>query len=148
MVMFRLYFPHTDEAYVQQKTKKVKTVYISNLNYKIDEEDLTGIFGKYGRVDDVMVMMKPGGKLRMGMAFVRMRTHESALKAIEGLNGKVIDGRTVKAIIAREDQAPRPKHITKDQGHPSKESRRERPAKAAKKNLKKNRFKEFLKSRK
>lgn len=131
---------------MEQKSKKVKTVYVSNLNYKIDEDDLKGIFGKFGRVDDVMIMMKPGGKLRMGMAFVRMSSHGAALKAIEGLDGKVIDGRTIKVVIAREDQAPRPKHIEgrKDSVRAPKEKSSEKKSRRGKRDS----FKDFLKTRK
>ena len=127
--------------------KPVKTVYISNLNYKIDEEDLVGIFGKFGKVHDVMIMMKPGGKLKKGMAFVRMASHASALKAVEALNGKTIDGRVAKAVLAKEDQKLRPKY--RDNAEKTKpEDKKSTPRAHKSIKQKKTAFKDFLKSRK
>ena len=91
---------------------KGKTVYIGNLNYKIREKDLIGIFSKFGKVKFVNLLKNPGSDQSKGIAFVEMLKESDAFKAIETLNGKIMDGRTVKVSEAEENNPPTQKKFS------------------------------------
>ena len=82
------------------KNKPSTTVYISNLSYKRDRNGLRSLFSRYGTIKSIKIIVEPETNQSRGMAFVEMESLIEAAKAIEGLNGKVIDGRTVKANYA------------------------------------------------
>ncbi|MFG1481784.1 RNA-binding protein [Halobacteriovorax sp. HFRX-2_2] len=81
----------------------MKTVYIGNLNYKITSEQLKGIFSRYGRVQDVNLLTIPGTQKSKGIAFIKMQNDQMAQKAVDGLDGSMLDGRTVKVSIAKDN---------------------------------------------
>lgn len=84
--------------------KATKTLYIGNLRYKRDEESLKGQFSKYGRVLWVKLVKKPGKEdHNTGIAFMEMQTAAQAQEIIKKVNGKIVDGRTIKISIAEED---------------------------------------------
>ncbi len=72
------------------------TIYIGNLNYNITERDIFGIFGQFGKVQEVKMIKIPNTDKHRGIAFVDMCDNRDVPKAINGLDGKVIDGRTAK----------------------------------------------------
>lgn len=76
---------------------KSSTVYISNLSYERDRNGLKSMFSRFGIIKNIKIVVEPSTNQSRGMAFVEMATVEQALKAIEALNQKVFDGRTVKA---------------------------------------------------
>lgn len=76
------------------------TIYIGNLRYKRDEEGIQKLFEKYGKVEYVDLVKDPKTKLSKGIAFVRMPVRKQALYAIDKLNGREIDGRTLKVSVA------------------------------------------------
>lgn len=88
----------------------VKTLYISNLNYKISEKDLVGIFRKFGKINTVFIPTKDNGVHKKGIAFIQMNKAEDAQKAAKALHETILDGRTIKVVIAREDKKFKPKH--------------------------------------
>jgi RNA recognition motif-containing protein len=77
-------------------TTKNSTVYISNLSYERDRNGIKSMFSKFGIIKDIKIIVEPKTNQSRGMAFVEMATVEEAKKAIEGLQGKIVDGRTVK----------------------------------------------------
>lgn len=79
------------------KIKPNATVYISNLSYDRDRDGLKILFKRYGTIKAIKIIVDPKTNESKGMAFVEMGSPEEATKAVEGLDGKVIDGRTVKA---------------------------------------------------
>jgi len=82
------------------KNKASNTVYISNLSYERDRNGLRSLFAPYGTIKNIKIIVEPATKQSRGMAFVEMASIAEATKAIEGLNGKMIDGRTAKANYA------------------------------------------------
>lgn len=80
--------------------KNAEMIYIGNLNYKIKEKDLVGIFGRYGKVGHVKLVIDLKTKRSKGIAFVEMFDRDDAVKAIAALNGKTIDGRVAKVSMA------------------------------------------------
>jgi RNA recognition motif-containing protein len=70
-------------------------IYVGNLSYKVDENDLRNIFEEYGIVSSVRIIKdKYTGKSK-GFAFVEMTDNNKANKAIEELNGGELDNRKV-----------------------------------------------------
>ena len=82
------------------KNKPSDTVYISNLNYKRDRNGLKNLFSRYGKILSIKIIVEPSTEQSRGMAFVKMGSVKEATDAIAGLNGQVIDGRTIKANFA------------------------------------------------
>lgn len=83
-----------------EKNKPSNTVYISNLSYKRDRNGLKTLFSRYGIIKHIKIIVEPQTNQSRGMAFVEMGSVKEATSAIEGLDGEVIDGRTVKANYA------------------------------------------------
>lgn len=93
------------------------TVYISNLSYNRDRNGLKSIFSKFGPIKQIKIVVEPTTNQSRGMAFVEMGSSQDAKKAIEGLNGQILDGRTVKANWAKPlktSNAPKEKVKEKD----------------------------------
>lgn len=84
--------------------KRDVTIYIGNLNYRKDEESIKKMFSPFGKVKDVYILVDAKTKLKKGIAFVRMYKNDEAQKAINYLNGREIDGRTLKVSKAIESK--------------------------------------------
>jgi RNA recognition motif-containing protein len=78
-------------------------LYVGNLSYNVTEGELRDVFAEGGRnvVEVKVVMDRDTGRPR-GFAFVEMETEEGATKAIENLNGRDLQGRTITVSEARE----------------------------------------------
>ena len=76
------------------------TVYISNLSYNRDRNGLRSLFAKFGQIKNIKIIVEPSTNQSRGMAFVEMSNPSQAKLAINELNQKIIDGRTVKANFA------------------------------------------------
>lgn len=76
-------------------------IYVSNLSFSVQNEDLTKQFSQYGEVSSVNVIMDKVTQRSRGFAFVEMRNTNEAEKAIRELNGSTLDGRTIKVNEAR-----------------------------------------------
>jgi RNA recognition motif-containing protein len=76
------------------------TVYISNLSYERDRNGLKSMFSPFGEIKSIKIIVEPATNQSRGMAFVEMSNPSQAKKAIDGLNQKNVDGRTVKANFA------------------------------------------------
>jgi cold-inducible RNA-binding protein len=76
-------------------------LFVGNLDFKVTENDLQDAFAAYGAVVEAnLVTDRATGRPR-GFAFVTMNSPEEAQKAIEGLNGKELGGRTLNVNLAR-----------------------------------------------
>lgn len=68
-------------------------LYVGNLSYNINEDQLTRTFEEYGTVKSVrLVTDRETGRAR-GFGFVEMGDKSAGLNAIDGLNDKELDGR-------------------------------------------------------
>lgn len=76
-------------------------LYVGNLSYSVNEEDLRTAFGQYGTLDSVDVILDRNTGRSKGFAFVQMSNDAEAKAAIEGLNGKDLDGRSLNVSEAR-----------------------------------------------
>jgi cold-inducible RNA-binding protein len=79
-------------------------LYVGNLNFDANEEQVRELFGTHGAVEDVKIVMDRFSGRSRGFAFVRMDSSESANKAKEGLNGQPFQGKTLVIDFARTEQ--------------------------------------------
>jgi len=70
-------------------------VYVGSLPFSITEAQLNEMFAKYGKVNSVNIISDKFTNRPRGFAFVEMESDEVAQKAIAGLNGTQLEGRTI-----------------------------------------------------
>ena len=76
-------------------------IFISNLSFRVNDEDLKQLFVEYGTVTSAKVINdKYSGKSR-GFGFVEMSNDEESKKAIEELNQAEYDGKVISVSIAK-----------------------------------------------
>ena len=76
-------------------------IYVSNLSFDVQDDDLRGFFSPYGEVTSAKVIMdKYLGKSK-GFGFVEMSDDAAAKKAIAELDNGIVDGRNIKVMEAR-----------------------------------------------
>jgi RNA recognition motif-containing protein len=76
-------------------------IYIGNLNWGTTESDLQVAFEEYGQVSSVTIIKDRYTGQSRGFGFVEMPSDDEGRAAIEGLNGKELDGRTLRIDTAR-----------------------------------------------
>jgi transformer-2 protein len=74
----------------------------------LSEAEVTRLFEKYGEVEKCQIMLDPHTKESRGFGFVKMVTAEQADAAKEGLQGEVIEGRTLSIEKARRSRPRTP----------------------------------------
>lgn len=80
-------------------------IYVSNLSFNVQDEDLRAFFTEYGDVSSAKVITdKFTGKSR-GFGFVEMPDNEAAQKAISELDNGIVEGRTIRVMEARPKEA-------------------------------------------
>ncbi|HYO21295.1 MAG TPA: RNA-binding protein [Flavisolibacter sp.] len=76
-------------------------IYVSNLSFDVQDEDLREFFTPYGEVTSAKIITdKFTGKSR-GFGFVEMSDEEASKKAIQELNDASVDGRNIKVMEAK-----------------------------------------------
>lgn len=76
-------------------------IFISNLSFRVNDEDLKQLFEEYGEIASARVITdKYTGKSR-GFGFVEMSIEAEAKKAIEELDHAEYDGKVITVSIAR-----------------------------------------------
>jgi cold-inducible RNA-binding protein len=83
-----------------------KKLFVGSLAWGTDSEALKGAFESFGQVDEAVVVTDRHSGRSRGFGFVTFAEDESAQKAIEGMDGKELDGRTISVSEAQE-RAPR-----------------------------------------
>ena len=76
-------------------------IYVGNLDYKVNENDLEEVFEEYGPVSSVNVITDKFSGRSKGFGFVEMENREDAMKAIKGLDGASLDNRKLVVNEAR-----------------------------------------------
>ena len=80
-------------------------IFVGSLPYKVEEADLKELFDAYGEVASVKIITDRETGRSKGFGFVEMTDDESGQKAIDGLNGTDIGGRTI-AVSQAEERKP------------------------------------------
>ena len=76
-------------------------IYVGNLNFKVSEDDLKGIFEEFGAVSSVKIITDKYSGRSKGFGFVEMDSDDEAKSAIDGLNGKEVEARVIVVNEAR-----------------------------------------------
>jgi cold-inducible RNA-binding protein len=79
-------------------------IYVSNISFHTNEDDLKNLFSKFGAVTSAKIIMDRETNESRGFGFIEMQSAEEENKAIEGLNGKEIEGRALSVSVAREKE--------------------------------------------
>ncbi len=76
-------------------------IYIGNLSFDTTEDQLKELFGEYGAVERVNIIVDRVTGRSRGFGFVEMLDDSAAQAAIDGLNGKDLEGRALTVNVAR-----------------------------------------------
>jgi cold-inducible RNA-binding protein len=79
----------------------VKNIFVGNLSFNTNEDELRQLFEGYGQVDRVSIMTDRDTGRSRGFGFVEMTNNEDGEKAIAALNGSQVGGRTINVNEAR-----------------------------------------------
>ncbi len=79
----------------------MKNIFVGNLSFNTNEDELRQAFEAYGQVDRVSIMTDRDTGRSRGFGFVEMASNEDGEKAIAALNGSQLGGRTINVNEAR-----------------------------------------------
>jgi RNA recognition motif-containing protein len=136
---------------ILKPTSRGSVLYLGNLRYDKTEDGLKKMLSVYGPVKWVKIVCDLKTKLPKGIAFIRFQEEEDLHKAIRGLDGKKVEGRTLKASVAIDKvKAPMALETSKEkkQKDPAFDKKREDRVSRAKKKSDLDNLMEFLKEKK
>jgi RNA recognition motif-containing protein len=76
-------------------------IYVGNLAFNTTNHDLRQLFEPYGVVDEIRVITDRETGRSKGFGFVEMHDSSAAQSAIQGLQGKALEGRTLNVNEAK-----------------------------------------------
>ena len=76
-------------------------IFVGNLSYQTTESELEAAFSAYGAVERVSVVRDRDTGQPRGFAFVEMTNAGDATTAINGMNGREVNGRALNVNEAR-----------------------------------------------
>jgi RNA recognition motif-containing protein len=77
-------------------------IYVGNLDFKVDENDLRDIFEEYGSVNEAKIIKDKFSGRSKGFGFITMSDSSDGKKAISELNGATYENREMVVNEARE----------------------------------------------
>jgi len=79
-----------------------RKLYVGNLSFDTTDQILQDTFSAYGEVTSAIVIMDRESGRSKGFGFVEFAQDADAKKAMEEMNGKEVDGRSLKVDEAKE----------------------------------------------
>ena len=79
-----------------------KKIYVGNLSYSVDDQELESLFSQHGTVSSARVIIDRYDNRSKGFGSVERDDENAASAAIEALNGQDHMGRELKVSEARE----------------------------------------------
>ncbi len=76
-------------------------IYVGNLDFKVEENDLQEVFQEYGSVSSTKIITDKFTGRSKGFGFIEMDDNDSANKAISELNGSQLENRDMVVNEAR-----------------------------------------------
>ena len=76
-------------------------IYVGNLDFKVEENDLKEIFEEYGTISSVKIISDKFTGRSKGFGFVTMEDESEAKKAISELNGAKLANREIIVNVAK-----------------------------------------------
>lgn len=86
-----------------------KKLYIGGFPYSTTEEELREAFAPFGVMESIRIISDKLTGRSKGFGFVEMATEEDAQKAIDGMNGKEIGGRSLMVSEAKPEKPREPR---------------------------------------
>ena len=83
-----------------------KKIYVGNLSFNVETDQLRDVFAQYGTVDTANVISDRYTGRSKGFGFIEMSTESEAQTAISSLDGSDLGGRSMKVSLAK-PQEPR-----------------------------------------
>ena len=100
---------NTDSNTVEDTPPKDgSTVFVKNINFNSNEEQLSLVFSKFGKVRKAVIarkinMKNPNNPLSMGYGFVEYERASNALKAIKEIQGYELDGHNLELKLSHSE---------------------------------------------
>jgi RNA recognition motif-containing protein len=76
-------------------------IYVSNLSFNVQDEDLREFFAPYGEVTSAKIINDRETGRSRGFGFVEMSDDTASKKAIAELDGTDVEGRAIKVMEAK-----------------------------------------------
>ncbi len=73
-----------------------KKIFVGGLSWNTNDDTLRQAFERFGNVDEAKVIQDRETSRSRGFGFVTFSDNDGAQKAISGMDGKELDGRTIK----------------------------------------------------
>ena len=73
-----------------------KKLFVGGLSWNTNDDTLRQAFERFGTVDDAKIIQDRETGRSRGFGFVTFSSDDGAQKAISGMDGKELDGRTIK----------------------------------------------------
>jgi RNA recognition motif-containing protein len=77
-------------------------LYVSNLGFHVDDNELKRLFAEFGEVSSAKVITDRETGRSRGFGFVEMNSDAEANQAMSKLNNKDVEGRQISVTVARE----------------------------------------------
>jgi RNA recognition motif-containing protein len=98
---FSLFILFVSAQFLSHFNFTVMNLYVSNLGFHVSDDDLMNLFSAYGSVTSAKVITDRETGRSRGFGFVEMQSEEEGKKAIAGLEGKEVEGRSISVSVAR-----------------------------------------------
>ena len=76
-------------------------IYVSNLDFNVQDEDLKNFFAPYGEVTSAKVIKDRETGRSRGFGFVEMSDEAASQKAIAELNGATMESKAISVSVAK-----------------------------------------------
>lgn len=87
-------------------------IYVSNLSFNVQDEDLKEFFAPYGEVTSAKVITDRETGRSRGFGFVEMSDEAASQKAIAELDGAMVENRSISVSVAK----PKSDRSSRDSG--------------------------------
>jgi RNA recognition motif-containing protein len=110
--------PYPRKLVVMKNNPKVRELFVTEISYAAEEEDLRKLFVLFGTVTSVHMIKDPKSGVFKGCAFVRMSTAAQAKDALNSLDGTYLIDRCITVTAARPKKEETPSAKTKQSRRP------------------------------
>jgi len=80
-------------------------LYVSNLGFKVTDNDLRKLFEGFGQVSSAKIITDRETGRSRGFGFVEMDSEKDATSAMNKLNGMEMEGRAISVSVAKERES-------------------------------------------
>ncbi|KAG9455284.1 hypothetical protein H6P81_008188 [Aristolochia fimbriata] len=94
--------PSQDLEEERDQDLEITRLFVRNLPYTANEEDLMELFGQYGDVSEVHIVLDKDTKRSKGIGYVLFSLPESAVRALRELDNSIFQGRLLHVMPAKQ----------------------------------------------